>query len=112
METFRKRGMYTMSYYATIADSSFFVSTENTGRVLAKFRSRPYHFDLDAFGNIIGIRTKSCPQYSDLALLKDVAPYVRDKSFILVTGEEQDAWKWVFEKGTCRTISPTLVWRE
>ena len=112
METHRKRGIYSMSYYATISDSSFFVSTENTGRVLAKFRSRPYHFDLDDEGNIVGIRTKSCPQYNDLAILKAVAPYVRDKSFILVHGEEQDVWKWAFENGTCRVVSPQLVWRE
>lgn len=101
-----------MSYYATISKSNFYVSTENTGRVLSKFQRLPYHFTLDDAGNIIGIQPKSCPQYSDLPVLQAVAPYVRDKSFILVHGEEQDAWKWVFENGTCRAISPTLVWRE
>ena len=71
-----------------------------------------YAYTLDDAGNIIGIQPKSCLQYSDLSVLQAAAPYVRDKSFILVHGEEQDTWKWVFENGTCRVISPTLVWRE
>ncbi|MEE1327936.1 MAG: hypothetical protein UHS47_05270 [Oscillospiraceae bacterium] len=101
-----------MSYYATISKSNFYVSTENTGRVLAKFQQLPYLFTLDDSGNIIGIQSKNCPQYSDLPVLQSIAPYVRDKSFILVNGEEQDIWKWVFENSTCRVVSPQLVWRE
>lgn len=101
-----------MSYYATVSNSCFYASTENTGRVLAKFRSRPYHFDLDDAGNIIGIKTKSCPLWDDLSILQAVAPYVRDKSFILVRGEENDCWKWVFENGTCRAVTPQIVWEE
>lgn len=100
-----------MSYYASISSCSFFVSTENTGRVLAKFQKLPYHFILDENGNIIGIQTNSCPQYGDLAVMKAIAPYVRDKSFILVHGEERDTWKWVFENGTCRVYSPQIIWR-
>lgn len=82
-----------MSYYASISKSEFFVSTENTGRVLAQFQKLPYRFTLDESGNIVGIQSDSCPQYSDLSVLQAVAPYVREESFILVTGEEQDTWK-------------------
>ena len=101
-----------MSYYASVSKSTFFVSAKNTGRVLAKFRNLPYKFSLDDDGNIVGIQTSSCPQYDDLPALQAIAPYVRDKSFILIHGEEQDTWKWVFENGTCRVVSPQLVWRE
>ena len=101
-----------MSYYATISKSNFYVSTENTGRMLAKFQQLLYHFTLDDAGNIIGIQSKSFPQYSDLPVLQSVAPYVRAKSFILVNGEEQDIWKWVFDNGACRVVSPQVVLRE
>lgn len=100
-----------MSYYASVSACNFFVSTENTGRVLATFQKLPYHFQLDECGNIVGIQSKSCPQYGDLAVMQKIAPFVRDQSFILVHGEERDAWKWVFEQGTCRVYSPQVIWR-
>lgn len=101
-----------MSYYASISKSEFYVSTENTGRVLAKLQKLPYRFTLDESGNIIGIQSGSCPQYCDLPVLQAVAPYVRNKSYILVNGEEHDTWKWVFENGTCKVVSPEIIWRE
>lgn len=78
-----------MSYYATISKSNFYVSTENTGRVLAKFQQLPYHFTLDDAGNIIGIQSNSCPQYSDLPVLQAVAPYVRDRVLSLSMGRNR-----------------------
>ena len=101
-----------MSYYASISSSSFFVSTENTGRVLAKFQRLPYEFTLDDLGNITGIDLSFSPIGNDLPVFQSIACYVRDKSFILMRGEEQETWKWVFEGGTCRKVSPQLIWGE
>ena len=44
-----------MSFYASMTDSSFYVSTENTGRVLAKLQKQPHRFDLDSDGNITAV---------------------------------------------------------
>lgn len=101
-----------MSYYACISKSSFYVSTENTGRVLAKLQRLPYQLQLDPYGNITGIEMCRCPIGNDYPIFQEIAPYVRDKSFILFSGEDQEAWKWVFENGRCRKVVPQIIWGE
>lgn len=99
-----------MSYYASINKSSFFVSTENTGKVLAKFQKTPYRFNLDDDGNIISIDMNGYLLGNDLTVFQAVAPYVRNNSFILVHGACDESWKWVFENGTCKEVKPRTVW--
>ena len=101
-----------MSYYASISKSSFYVSTENTGRVLAELQRLPYRFELDPDGNIVGIKLSHCPIGEDFPVFQQIAPYVRDKSFILFSGEGHEAWKWVFENGKCRKVVPQIIWGE
>jgi len=101
-----------MSYYASISKSSFCVSTENTGCVLAKLQRLPYQLQLDLDGNITGIEMSHCPIGNDYPVFQEIAPYVRDKSYILFSGEGQEAWKWVFENGKCRKVVPQIIWVE
>ena len=91
-----------MSYYASISKSSFYVSTENTGRVLAKLQRLPYQLQLDYEGNITGIEMSHCPIGNDYPIFQEIAPYVRDKSFILFS----------FENGKCRKVVPQIIWGE
>ena len=101
-----------MSYYASISNSSFYVSTENTGRVMAKLQRLPYQPQLDPDGNITSIKLSHCPIGEDFPVFQQIAPYVRDKSFILFSGEGQETWKWVFENGKCRKVTPQVIWGE
>ena len=101
-----------MSYYASISKRSFCVSTENTGRVLAKLQRLPYQLQLDLDENITGIKLSHCPIGEDFPVFQQIAPYVRDKSFILFSGEGQEAWKWIFENGKCRKVVPQIIWGE
>ena len=101
-----------MGCYASIRKSSFFVSTENTGRVLAKFQKKPYKFELDDIGNIVGISMDYCPFNFDLPVFKSIATYVKDGSFILMDGEEDESWKWVFQNGTCKEVTPKISWED
>ena len=101
-----------MSYYASISKSCFYVSTENTGRVLAKLQRLPYQLQLDPDGNITGIKLSHSPIGEDFPVFQQIAPYVRDKSFILFSGEGQEAWKWIFENGKCRKVVPQIIWGE
>lgn len=101
-----------MAYYASITSSSFFVSTENTGRVLAKFQKHPYKFELDGNGNITGVSLSSSPIGNDLPVFQAIAPYVRNSSMILFRGEEGERWKYIFQNGTCRKTSARIVWEE
>lgn len=101
-----------MSYYASISKSNFYVSNENTGRVLVELQRLPYHFELDPDGNIVGIELSRSPIGNDFPTFQNIAPYVRDKSYILFHGEGQEVWKLVFEKGVCRSVVPQIIWRE
>lgn len=101
-----------MSYYASISKSSFYVSTENSGRVMAKLQQLPYQLQLDPDGNITGIKLSHCPIGEDFSVFQQIAPYVRDKSFILFSGEGQETWKLVFENGKCRKVTPQVIWGE
>lgn len=101
-----------MSYYASISKSCFYVSTENTGRVMAKLQRLPYQLQLDPDGNITGIKLSQCPIGEDFPVFQQIAPYVRDKSLILFSGERQEAWKWIFENGKCRKVVPQIIWGE
>ena len=101
-----------MSYYASISKSSFYVSTENTGRVMAKLHRLPYQLQLDPDGNITGIELSHCPIGNDYPIFQEIAPYVRDMSFILFSGEGQETWKLIFENGKCRKVVPQIIWGE
>ena len=72
----------------------------------------PYQLQLDPDGNITGIKLCHCPIGNDYPIFQEIAPYVREKSFILFSGEGQEAWKWIFENGKCRKVVPQIIWGE
>ena len=62
--------------------------------------------------NGTGIKLSQCPLGEDFPVFQQIAPYVRDKSFILFSGEGQEVWKWIFENGKCRKVVPQIIWGE
>ena len=46
----------------------------------------------------------------DYEFFRTIAPYVEDDSYIEMRGEDGDMWRWVFEKGECKEIYPTIIW--
>lgn len=43
-------------------------------------------------------------------IFKTIAPYVSAGSFLEMTGEDGDLWRWVFDGKMCRRIRPTIGW--
>lgn len=43
-------------------------------------------------------------------LFKTIAPFVKDNSFIEMTGEDDARWRWVFSKGKLLEIYPRVEW--
>ena len=101
-----------MSYYASVTASSFFVPTEHTGRVLARMENTPYRFKLDTEGNITAITCAGYLQGNELPAFQAIAPYVRDTSFVHMSGEEGEQWKYTFLNGICRVARPRVCWEE
>ena len=46
----------------------------------------------------------------DRELFDVIAPYVESGSFIEMIGEDGEMWRWVFEDGKCKEITPDIKW--
>lgn len=99
-----------MGYCISMNHSEFFVSTENVGQVFAKARNAPYEFELDDDGNITGIEHIGHNLGDDLEIFQSIAPFVAEGSFLDMSGEDGERWKWVFKDGKCQEIRARLVW--
>lgn len=100
-----------MGYCMQMSSSHIFVSTENTGRVMAKLRNYPYRFDLDDDGNITGISFTGHKLSDEFEVFQKVAPYIRNGSYIEMRGDDGDRWKWAFQNGTCQRVTQHTLWR-
>jgi len=46
----------------------------------------------------------------DLEIFNSIAPYVEEDSYIEMSGEDDNLWRWVFKNGKCEEIYPTITW--
>lgn len=101
-----------MGFYASMTASSFYVSTENTGRVLSKLQTQPHRFDHDACGNITAMDISGYLTGNEYAVFKSIAPFVKDMSYFKMNGEDGSAWLWRFSGGSCKLVEPSITWEE
>lgn len=101
-----------MSFYASMTDSSFYVATENTGRVLAKLQKQPHRFDLDSDGNITAVDFSGYLTGNEQVVFAEIAPFIKDESYIRMHGEDGTCWMWRFVSGRCKRIDSSIVWEE
>ena len=99
-----------MGYYMDMQDSKFFVPTERTGFVFASTKRAGYNFELNAEGDIIGIEFQGGTLRDDFEMFQKIAPFVRDGSFLEMTGEDGALWRWVFKDGECQEINAVVTW--
>jgi hypothetical protein len=59
---------------------------------------------------ITGIQFEDGNLGDDFEFFKIIADLVEDDSWIEVTGEDGEKWRWVFKNGTVEEIHPKLVW--
>lgn len=60
-----------------------------------------WEVDLDEDLNIININFIGEKLGDDINLFEAIAPFVEDGSYIEMSGEDGDIWRWVFEDGKC-----------
>ena len=103
-----------MGYCMSMNDFTFFVSTENVGRVLAVMQHQPYELKFDDDGNIVDISFYGEKLGDDLKVFQKIAPYVRAGSFLEMEGEDNEMWRWVFQNGKCREVKAKVqvTWEE
>jgi hypothetical protein len=66
--------------------------------------------EADGDGNIVALEFAGENLGDDEKLFGTIAPFVRAGSYIEMTGEDNEMWRWVFADGTCREITPTVTW--
>jgi hypothetical protein len=64
----------------------------------------------DGPGHIIGIRFTSEKIGDEDALFGALAPFVDAGSYIEMSGEDGDRWRWVFDSATCTMVRPKVTW--
>ena len=65
---------------------------------------------MDANENVIGISFNGEKLGDDERLFRAIAPFVENKCFIQMRGEDGSMWRWVFEDGSMREVSAKVVW--
>jgi hypothetical protein len=65
---------------------------------------------LDPDGKIIGINFYNEKMGDDAILLRTIAPFVVDGSYIEMHGEDGACWRWVFVDEMLKEIEPKIDW--
>lgn len=101
-----------MGYCCQMTGSKIFVSTENTGRVLAKMKDFPYRFELDQDGSIIGVCFIGHKLSDEYEAFQQAAPYILSGSYIEMRGDDGERWKWEFQNGVCKVVRTRQYWSQ
>lgn len=87
-----------------------FVNATNIEQAFEMWR---WEAEFDKAGNIDGIQFRGEKYGGDeIDMLKVIAPYVENGSYIEMQGEEGELWRWVFNDGNCREVNSRIVWEE
>lgn len=74
------------------------------------FKCWRWHVDTDDQGNIESIYFEGQKLGDDEYLFKAIAPFVKDDSYIEMSGEDGALWRWAFKNGQCREVYATITW--
>ena len=63
-------------------------------------------------GDINEICFEGEKSHSDLELFDSFAEFVEKGSYIQMSGEDGEIWRWVFDGKTCEAICPKITWKD
>ncbi|RKZ09793.1 hypothetical protein DRQ25_05240 [Candidatus Fermentibacteria bacterium] len=66
----------------------------------------------DTGDNVVGIRYEGEKCWREEELFKALAPYVVDGSYVEVTGEDGDHFRWFFTAGKCYQQQAIISWED
>lgn len=98
-------GSSSSKHYAWV-DTAFVNCSDAAG--LLRYWRWAITFDED--NNIIALDFDGEKLGDDHVLMKAIAPFVKDGSYIQMRGEDDAMWRWLFEDGTCVEIYPRVIW--
>jgi len=64
--------------------------------------------DHDNGGAIIGLNFHGEKAGDDLAMFQAIAPHVEPGSYVEMTGEEGERWRWTFDGETCKEVQANI----
>lgn len=68
--------------------------------------------EFDGVDNVAGIEKLQNYECEDKQLFDAIAPYVWPGSFILMSGEDGQIWRWFFDGQHCIEQTPIITWTE
>lgn len=127
-----------MGYSATIMESSFFIDNTDKNKameILLKLNeSHPklkwidyedlsdcttfentisefgWLVEPDENGNIVDIEMDWEKIGDELIFFDAIAPVVKSGSYIQMSGEDGQIWRWAFDGKNCKEIFPKIIW--
>lgn len=90
-------------------DNDRLLSSDSLRAALAEFGWNVY---FDALVDIILIRFGAEKSGDEDLLFSTIAPYVQAGSFIEMTGEDGERWRWVFDGKEVHKLTAKIVWEE
>lgn len=66
--------------------------------------------EFDDDGNIVDISFDSEKLGDEIVMWVTIAPFVEAGSFIEMSGEDGNLWRWVFDGKECKEVYPTVTW--
>ena len=99
-----------MGYCIQQQASYFFVEAQYAGPVANLLEDYHYRPSFDEEGDIDGVEFCAEKLRDEYSMFREIAPFVRDGSFIEMRGEDSLVWRWAFRGGQCHEVDP--LWLE
>lgn len=84
-----------------------FVNTDNVEEIFKCWR---WSVDFNEDGSITDISFNGEKLGDDKILFDAIAPFVENNSFIEMSGEDGERWRWKFKNGKCVEIYAKVTW--
>ena len=91
-----------MCYEIQQVGCNFFVEARYADYVAYRLWQHCFAAHYDARGNIDSAWFRAEKLHDQYAMLKEIAPFVREGSYIEMQGEDFKRWRWAFYGGKCQ----------
>jgi len=99
-----------MSYCMSMTDNDFFVKAEDVDKVSAALSESMFDVGKNESGDIVSLDFTGQKLREQAEMFEQIAPFVKENSFVEMRGEDGLLWRWVFVDGKCLEINATITW--
>ena len=105
----QNRKEITMGYRIQQVACKFFVEAKYADYVTYRLWQHSFVARYDAQGNIDSVWFRAEKPHNQLAMLRDIAPFVHEGSYIEMQGEDFKRWRWRFCDGECHKATAVFL---